>query len=97
MSVDDPLGGGIAGSKSGSIEGMKISVSLPPADVEFLDDYTRARAGQSRSAAIHDAIALLRRDALEDEYAQAWAEWNASGENQVWETATADGVNDASR
>lgn len=76
---------------------MKISVSLPAADVEFLDDYTHARDGQSRSAAIQEAIALLRRDALEDEYAQAWAEWDVSGENQVWETAAADGINDAAR
>ena len=35
---------------------------------------------------MHEAIALLRREALEDEYVQAWAEWDASGENQVWET-----------
>jgi Arc/MetJ-type ribon-helix-helix transcriptional regulator len=76
---------------------MKVSVSLPPADVEFLDDYVHGRGGKSRSAAIHEAIALLRREALEDEYAQAWAEWDASGENQVWELATGDGVNNASR
>jgi len=45
----------------------------------------------------YEAIALLRRESLEDEYAQAWAEWDASGDNQVWEMVTADGVSDASR
>jgi Arc/MetJ-type ribon-helix-helix transcriptional regulator len=76
---------------------MKVSVSLPPADVEFLDDYVHGRSGTSRSGAVHAAIALLRRESLEDEYAQAWAEWDASGENQVWEMVAADGVSDASR
>ena len=39
---------------------MKISVSLPDEDVEFLDDYARSTEAASRSAALHEAIALLR-------------------------------------
>ena len=39
---------------------MRISVSLPDEDVEFLDDYARSTEAASRSAALHEAIALLR-------------------------------------
>lgn len=72
--------------------GMKLSVSLPQEDVEFLDSYARTHAHASRSAAMHEAVRLLRAAALEGAYEGAWREWSASGEADVWETATGDGV-----
>jgi Arc/MetJ-type ribon-helix-helix transcriptional regulator len=72
---------------------MKISVSLTVADVGFLDEYTHNHAGvESRSAAIQDAIALLRESQLEADYAEAWQEWDDSPESAGWESTVADGM-----
>ncbi|MFI9382755.1 ribbon-helix-helix domain-containing protein [Kutzneria sp. NPDC052558] len=74
---------------------MKISVSLPDEDVGFVDEYLERTGGSSRSAAIHDAIVLLRNASLEDAYLVAWEEWESSGEAEVWEVTAANGVADA--
>lgn len=71
---------------------MKVSVSLPEDDVEFLDKYARSRGGESRSAALHHAIRLLRTSELSDAYEQAWREWYDAGEEGAWEHALADGL-----
>lgn len=76
---------------------MKLSVSLPDEDVAVLDDYARAQGLKSRSAAVQRAIRLLRHPDLEADYAAAWDEWEASGEEAAWETAAADGLADAAR
>lgn len=72
--------------------GVKISVSLPVEDLRTLDDHVRAANLPSRSAAIHDAIELLRLASLERDYAAAWEEWEASGAEGDWAGATADGL-----
>lgn len=74
---------------------MKISVSLPEEDVGFVDEYVERTGSSSRSAAIHDAIALLRNASLEDAYLVAWDEWESGGEADVWEIVVGDGVVDA--
>ncbi len=75
--------------------GMKLSVSLPEGDVEFLDEYAK-RAG-SRSAALQEAVRLLRVHELGDSYEAAWAEWFDSGEEEIWSVASADGLPDETR
>jgi Arc/MetJ-type ribon-helix-helix transcriptional regulator len=75
----------------GSIGGMKVSVSLPSEDVDFLDRYARAMAGGSRSAAVHRAVLLLRESGLGEAYEQAWDEWTQTEEG-VWEPTIADGL-----
>ena len=76
---------------------MKISISLPETDVVLLDEYVRASGLASRSAAVHRAVALLSQDQLEDDYAEAWDEWEASGEQEHWDTTVGDGLVDAPR
>jgi Arc/MetJ-type ribon-helix-helix transcriptional regulator len=76
---------------------MKLSVSLPEEDLGFVDEYVARTGAASRSAVIHEAIALLRSASLEDAYVLAWDEWEAGGNAEVWDTAVADGVVDASR
>lgn len=76
---------------------MKLSISLPNEDVAALDRYAQAAGISSRSAAIQRAIRLLARPELDDAYATAWEEWEASGEAAAWEEASADGLADASR
>jgi Arc/MetJ-type ribon-helix-helix transcriptional regulator len=76
---------------------MKLSVSLPDEDVAALDDYAREQGLKSRSAALQRAIRMLRHPALEQDYAAAWAEWEASGEEAAWLATAADGLADAAR
>lgn len=71
---------------------MKISVSLPDEDIEFLDRYARENGIGSRSATLHDAVRLLRAAQLEDAYAAAWQEWADSGDSDLWEPTAADGL-----
>ena len=71
---------------------MKVSVSLPDDDVEFLDSYARAQGIQSRSAALHKAVGLLRASQLGDAYEDAWNSWAASDEAGAWDAVTADGL-----
>ncbi|MDT4915571.1 MAG: hypothetical protein QOI15_1075 [Pseudonocardiales bacterium] len=76
---------------------MKLSVSLPDDDVRILDEYARAEGLASRSAAVQRAIRMLRHPAIEEDYAAAWDEWVASGDEAAWETTAADGLADAPR
>ena len=71
---------------------MKISVSLPGDDVQFLDDYTREQGLDSRSAALHRAVRLLRASELGGAYEAASGEWTADGEADSWESTTGDGL-----
>jgi len=82
---------------SGSIDGMKLSVSLPEEDVEYLDAYVEQHPAASRSAALHEAIKLLRLSALESAYEDAYAEWTASEDAELWENTSTDGLGDATR
>lgn len=71
---------------------MKISVSLPEEDVRLLDEHVRASGLRSRSAALHEAIRLLRYSRLERDYADAWTEWESSGDRAAWENTAGDGL-----
>lgn len=71
---------------------MKISVSLPAEDVAFLDEYARHSKSGSRSAAIHQAIGLLRSNRLEAAYASAFDEWDDSEDARLWDRVVADGT-----
>ena len=71
---------------------MKVSVSLPGEDVQFLDEYAKEQGLDSRSAALHRAVRLLRTAELAGTYEAAWAEWQAAGEADLWESTTGDGV-----
>lgn len=83
---------GAPGIPSGSIESMKISVSVPDPDVAYLDAYAEANDLGSRSAAVHHAVDALRHVGLAVAYEDAWDEWDASGDRTVWDTASSDGL-----
>jgi hypothetical protein len=80
------------GATSGSIVGMKLSVSVPSEDIAFLDSYANEHALGSRSAALHQAIKALRMSALPGSYAEAWSDWNGDGDAEAWETTIGDGA-----
>jgi Arc/MetJ-type ribon-helix-helix transcriptional regulator len=69
-----------------------MSVSLPEEDIEFLDTYVKDHSAGSRSAALHEAVGLLRVAQLADAYEDAWASWASSDDSEAWDTALADGL-----
>ena len=71
---------------------MKVSVSLPDEDVDFLDAYAAAQGFGSRSAVVHKAVRLLRASELGASYEDAWREWAEGGDGEAWEAAIADGL-----
>ena len=76
---------------------MKLSVSLSAEDVATLDEYVKRTNLPSRSAGLQRAVQMLRHPDLEDDYAQAWAQWSADDSPVVWETTMGDGITDAAR
>lgn len=71
---------------------MKLSVSLPDEDVEFLDRYARSQGYSSRSAVVHRAVRLLQASELGADYADAWQDWEASGDAHSWDVVVGDGL-----
>jgi len=71
---------------------MKVSVSLPEEDVEFLDAYASSKGFVSRSAVVHKAVRLLRASGLGGAYEDAWQEWAADGNADVWDVTVNDGL-----
>lgn len=71
---------------------MKVSVSLPAEDIEFLDSYARLQSFPSRSAVLRQAVRLLRGAELGPAYEQAFQEWEESGEASDWDQTAGDGI-----
>jgi Arc/MetJ-type ribon-helix-helix transcriptional regulator len=70
---------------------VKISVSLPDEDLEFLDAYAAEHKYPSRSAALRHALTLLRAGELAPAYEDAWRGWPGA-EAGAWEATAADGM-----
>jgi hypothetical protein len=60
--------------------------------VEYLDEYARAQGLESRSAALHEAVRLLRASELGSAYEDAWSEWAESDDDQLWAAVVDDGL-----
>lgn len=71
---------------------MKVSVSLPEEDVEFLDSYAEAQGLPSRSAVLHKAVRLLRGAELAPAYEDAFASWEESEDAADWDVTTSDNI-----
>jgi Arc/MetJ-type ribon-helix-helix transcriptional regulator len=71
---------------------MKVSVSLPDEDVEFLDAYASSKGFVSRSAVVHKAVRLLRASGLGGAYEDAWQEWATESDGDVWDVTIDDGL-----
>ncbi|MBW4666165.1 MAG: CopG family transcriptional regulator [Cyanomargarita calcarea GSE-NOS-MK-12-04C] len=67
----------------------KLSISLPPTLVQFIEDYKLAKGCKSRSQVVEEALELLRSRKLEDAYRQASAEVDKG-----WDVTIADGLAD---
>ena len=71
------------------MQSQKISISLPPEMVTFIEHYKKATGSQSRSQVISEALALLQTRELERAYREASLEVD-----EVWEVAAGDGLGD---
>jgi Arc/MetJ-type ribon-helix-helix transcriptional regulator len=71
---------------------VKVSVSLPDEDVQFLDRYIKEQGAGSLSAALHEAVDLLRAAQLADAYEDAWACWAPSDDTDAWDAVLASGL-----
>jgi Arc/MetJ-type ribon-helix-helix transcriptional regulator len=71
---------------------MKVSISLPDDDVDFLDAYARNQGIESRSAVVHKAVRMLRMSELGEAYEEAFGSWADEGEASAWESVPADGL-----
>ena len=67
-------------------------MSLPNDDIDFLDEYAKSLGIRSRSAVIQRAVQMLRARELGPAYAEAWEEWEASSDADVWDAAVGDGM-----
>lgn len=67
-------------------------MSLPDADVEYLDAYVQAQGLDSRSAALQKAVRLLRASELGTAYEDAWVDWAEGDDAELWDAATVDGL-----
>ncbi|BBZ52947.1 antitoxin [Mycobacterium heidelbergense] len=76
---------------------MKLSVSLSDQDIAVLDAYVKKAGLPTRSAGLQRAVQMLRHPTLEEDYAQAWAQWSAAEDAEAWEATVGDGVSDAPR
>lgn len=67
----------------------KLSISLPPETVEFIESYRVSHAIKSRSQVVELALRKLREQELETAYREASAD-----ADPAWEGVTGDGLND---
>jgi len=70
---------------------VKLSVSLADDDVVLLDRMAQRFEG-NRSAAIHEALRVVREQAASEQYEQAILEWESSGDAEAWRSTAADGL-----
>ncbi|BDP40371.1 hypothetical protein DAETH_03400 [Deinococcus aetherius] len=71
---------------------MKLSVSLPEPQIDFLDHYQRRHRLGSRSEVVQMALKLLQERALEEEYRAAGEEWQGSEDAVLWDRVSGDGL-----
>jgi Arc/MetJ-type ribon-helix-helix transcriptional regulator len=71
---------------------MKLSISVPDEQMALIDRVMTAQGLTSRSAAIQQGIELWLNQALVDDYAAAFKEWDRSGDSTAWETVVGDGL-----
>jgi len=71
---------------------VKVSVSLPTEDVEYLDAYATKTGLESRSAALQRAVRLLRASELGAAYEAAWDEWASGPDGELWDSTVSDGL-----
>jgi Arc/MetJ-type ribon-helix-helix transcriptional regulator len=68
----------------------KVSISLPPEILEFVEQYQQTHQAASRSEVFVEALRLLRERELAEAYRSASQEWEASEDARLWESTVGD-------
>lgn len=71
------------------LHAQKLSISLPPLLTQFVEEYQLNHSYKSKSEVIQEALKLLRKKALENEYQLAAAESDSD-----FDTTISDGLED---
>ncbi len=71
---------------------QKLSISIPSNLLSFAEEFQQSHQLESRSEVIVRALELLREQELRQAYRDAAAEWEASGDAQLWENTVGDGI-----
>lgn len=71
------------------MQSSKISISLPPEMITFIEHYKQTKGCKSRSQVITEALSLLQSHLLEQAYREASLEVD-----QVWDITIGDGLSD---
>ncbi|AFY77509.1 MAG: CopG family transcriptional regulator [Hydrococcus sp. C42_A2020_068] len=71
------------------MQSQKLSISLSPSLVRFIESYRVAKGCKSRSQVIEEALTLLQERELEEAYREASQEIDPD-----WELTVADGLAD---
>ena len=71
---------------------MKLSISLGPEEVGFLDAYATSQGIESRSAVVRVALRLLRQQELAGDYAATFNEIDDEAA-EFWDRSSSDGLN----
>lgn len=71
---------------------VKLSISLTSEDVDLIDRLATEGGYASRSAVIQQALARWRAAGLQSDYADAWDEWSAEGDEEPWDATVSDGA-----
>lgn len=70
----------------------KISITLRPDLMRFLETYQTQHALESRSAVIQQALEMLRLETLATEYREASQAWDSSPDADIWDRSAGDGL-----
>jgi antitoxin ParD1/3/4 len=69
---------------------IKLSVTIEPTLLDFLERYQASHARKTKSAVVEEALALLRE--RERAYIDAAQEWLENPDAQLWESTAGDGL-----
>lgn len=70
----------------------KLSVSLDPTRISFIEQYQTSHAVRTKSEVVDRALELLQQEELKHQYAAAYQEWKDAGEEIHWDSSLADGL-----
>jgi antitoxin ParD1/3/4 len=70
----------------------KLSVTIEPTLLDFLERYQASHARKTKSAVVEEALTLLRERELERAYREAAQEWLENPDAPLWESTAGDGL-----
>lgn len=73
-------------------QSVKVSTTLPAADLDFIQVYTIRHGLKSRAAGFQAAVKALREQELLEQYLESDREWYGSADEAFWDATVGDGI-----